>query len=136
MAMASTIVRTTSEAPRSPSGGPHDAGGSGSSGAAEPLSNQPTNSLLHARLGQFTPVSRQTHGHTPTDARRPVFLACQWGGYTNQRWDISENSAYTRTDEHTYTKQTDTKQAYNEHILTRELQPPSRWQRNDAAVDR
>lgn len=78
--MASTIVRTTSEAPRSPSGGPHDAGGSGSSGAAEPLSNQPTNSLLHARLGQFTPVSRQTHGHTPTDARRPVFLACQWGG--------------------------------------------------------
>ena len=59
--MASTIVRTTSEAPRSPSGGSHDAGGS--SGAAEPLSDQSTNSLLHARLGQFTPVSRQTHGH-------------------------------------------------------------------------
>lgn len=92
--MASTIVRTTSEAPRSPSGGSHDAGGS--SGAAEPLSNQPTNSLLHARLGQFTPVSRQTHGHTPTDARSSSF-SMPMGGVLNsalryfRKFSIHEN---------------------------------------------
>ena len=75
--MASTIVRTTSEAPRSPSGGSHDAGRS--SGAAEPLSDQSTNSLLHARLGQFTPVSRQTHGHA--DGRAVVqFFSMPFGG--------------------------------------------------------
>lgn len=101
--MASTIVRTTSEAPRSPSGGSHDAGGSGSSGAAEPLSNQPTNSLLHARLGQFTPVSRQTHGHTPTDARRPVFLACQWGGGIQTSAGTFPKIQHTREQTNTHT---------------------------------